>query len=318
MSARIRSIRIHPRNRAALQEWSECANACTSRIAGRTQHTPSKKTNTQKGATAQGNATQDEATRRKGTLSRISLAAKKMSEESPASGSGSGQRYRPSPAFSFPPAFQPSIIRSFQKDGYYLSLLRTQFADVVRSVFGSRFLQVHSEQLTVLVGVAYYVFSTYQGSQTLGEEYVGSRMVGRKQRFVSGRRRMVFVLSHVLLPYLLSRVYAAVRRRLSASNAQRKQTLQRAQMRQRAVGGGSLQSGNEPRPSRVDRVVEALVKYLPTIEDLQRPDGWLTYATALHLMAFYLGGRYYKLAQRFARVRYVSRRESGDESKGGK
>lgn len=91
-------------------------------------------------------------------------------------------------------------------------------------------------------------------------------------------------------------------------NSVRKQKLQRAQLRFRAVKGADVKSEDEPKPSTLDRVIDSLVKFLPTLEDLQRPDGWLTYATTIHLMLFYLGGRYYKFGQRIARVRYVSMR----------
>ncbi|CAO1616238.1 unnamed protein product [Sympodiomycopsis kandeliae] len=219
--------------------------------------------------------------------------------------SSSSDGYRPNPDFSFPAAFQPSIIRSFQKDSYYLSLLRTQFSDVIRTIFGSRFLQVNSELISLLAAVSYYVFSTYQGSQTLGEEYVGSRMVsaGLRKRFVSNKRRLAFIISQVVMPFLLSRFYSRVKRRINISYAMRSQSLQRAQLRFKAVGGSH---DEQPKGSTIDGVVAWLAKHLPSLEDLQRPDGWLTYATTIHLMLFYLGGKHYKFGQRFARVRYIS------------
>lgn len=227
------------------------------------------------------------------------------------SSSTSGTSYHPSDAFSFPAAFQPSIIRSYQKDTYYLSLLRSQVSDVVRSIFGSRFLQTHAEPVALLAGIAYYICSTNQGSQTLGEEYVGSRMVGRSRKFVSNQRRAVFVLAQVLLPFVLSRLYARLRRMINVRNALRKQALQRAQLRYRAVKGSAATSGDgddEPKARAMDKIVGWIAKTMPSLEDLQRPDGWLTYATTIHLMLFYLGGKYYKFGQRLARVKYVSMR----------
>ncbi|CAO1616544.1 unnamed protein product [Jaminaea pallidilutea] len=220
---------------------------------------------------------------------------------------------RPNAAYSFPPAFQPSIIRSFQKDAYYLSLFKAQFIDVARTVIGTRALQTHSDKLALVAAIAYHVFTTWEGAQTLGEEYVGSRMVARPRsggtsRFVSRSRRVAFILTQVLLPFVLSRFYAAARRRINVSHQLRSQALQRAQMRARAVQSEEEKgdASKAPHPSRLDRIVGGLSRTLPSLEDLNRADGWLSYATAIHLMLFYLGGKYYKIAQRLVRVRYIS------------
>lgn len=220
---------------------------------------------------------------------------------------------RPNAAYSFPPAFQPSIIRSFQKDAYYLSLFKAQFIDVARTVIGTRALQTHSDKLALVAAIAYHVFTTWEGAQTLGEEYVGSRMVARPRnggtsRFVSRSRRVAFILTQVLLPFVLSRFYAAARRRINVSHQLRSQALQRAHMRARAVQSEDEKddASKGPRPSRLDRIIGGLSRTLPSLEDLNRADGWLSYATAIHLMLFYLGGKYYKIAQRLVRVRYVS------------
>lgn len=118
----------------------------------------------------------------------------------------------------------------------------------------------------------------------------------------------MFVLAQVLLPFVLSRLYARLRRMVNVRNALRKQALQRAQLRYRAVKGTASTNDEEPKAGAVDRVVGWIAKTMPSLEDLQRPDGWLTYATTIHLMLFYLGGKYYKFGQRLARVKYVSPR----------
>lgn len=218
-----------------------------------------------------------------------------------------GPSYRPNPSFSFPSAFQPSIIRSYQKDSYYLSLLRSQLHEVTRTLLGSRFLQQHGQAVSLFAALGYHIFTTWEGAQTLGEEYVGSRMIetggDKAGSFVSKQRRIAFILVQVLAPFILSRVYARMRRRLNASNTARQQALQRRVLRWKAVGG---QPAEEPKASRTDRLVGRLCKWLPSLETLNRADGWIAYGTALHLMLFYLGGRYYKVAQRVVGVEYVS------------
>lgn len=233
------------------------------------------------------------------------------SQAGPSSRPEGPDAYRPSSAFSFPAAFQPSIIRSFQKDSYYLSLLQAQLSDVTREVFGSRFLQLNSNKITLLASIAYYVFTTAEGAQTLGEEYVGARMVGARGKYVSKRKRIAFILTQILAPFLLSRIYAMLRRRVNASHISRSQTLQRAKMRWKAIHGSRYEKeveDKEPQPSRQDRLVAFTARILPSVEDLSKADGWLAYASAFHLMLFYLGGKYYKVAQRLVGVRYVSSR----------
>lgn len=231
------------------------------------------------------------------------------SQAGPSSRPDGPDAYRPNSAFSFPAAFQPSIIRSFQKDSYYLSLLQAQLSDVTREVFGSRFLQLNSNKIMLLAGIAYYVFTTAEGAQTLGEEYVGARMVGPRGKYVSKRKRIAFILTQILAPFLLSRIYAVLRRRVNASHAARSQMLQRAKMRWKAIHGSRYEKeveDKEPQPSRLDRLIAFIASIIPSIEDLSKADGWLAYASAFHLMLFYLGGKYYKVAQRLVGVRYVS------------
>lgn len=245
-----------------------------------------------------------------------------MSAETPAAGSSRAastsehSQAQADPRFSFPPAFQPSIIRSFQKDSYYLFLLQSQLSEAVRTIFGSRYLQLHSESVSALAGVAYYVFTTWDGAQTLGEEYVGSRMVGNVSgRYVSRRKRLLFIFTQILAPFLLGRLYAKLRRRVIASNSVRTQALQRAQLRWRAVRTNASNPGvkpegesQEPSASAMDRVVATISRWLPSKDELCKTDGWLAYASAVHLMLFYLGGKFYRFGQRFAGVKYVSGR----------
>lgn len=58
---------------------------------------------------------------------------------------------------------------------------------------------------------------------------------------------------------------------------------------------------------RLDRTLAFLADRLPEMSTITATDGWLAYAGAAHLAIFYLGGRYYGVAQRLAGVEYVSR-----------
>ncbi|KAE8265547.1 hypothetical protein A4X09_0g6607 [Tilletia walkeri] len=221
-----------------------------------------------------------------------------------------------SPAFAFPPAAQPSIIRAFQKDAYYQALFRSSLVDTARSVFGARFLAQHAENLSLLAGVAYWTLAAGWGSsQTLGEEYVNAIMVeSGSGRIASRKRRLAFVLLLALAPHLLSRAYASLRKYAQRQAAQLAQLRERARLRALALSGGpnsiSAASASVARPQQVRSRREALYSFLarrlPALESFHATDGLLAYLGAAHLAIFYLGGRYYALAQRVAGVQYIS------------
>ncbi|UZJ51353.1 hypothetical protein CBS101457_000673 [Exobasidium rhododendri] len=219
--------------------------------------------------------------------------------------------YRPRSAFSFPRAAQPEIVRAYQKDAYYRELLQTQVQDVVRSLLGSRALFAHANMISFLGSVTYFTLSTLGGAQTLGEEYVNSMMTeGKTGRIVGLRRRIAFILFHIVSPFLASRAYSAVRRRIVASDQLRGQVLHRARLRAAAVASrqqnGQQQTSKQPQASVMDRLLGWLATRLPSLESVNSSDGLLTYLSAAHLALFYLGGKYYSVGQRMSGTRYIS------------
>ncbi|KAK0550117.1 peroxisome biogenesis factor 10 [Tilletia horrida] len=228
-------------------------------------------------------------------------------------GSSSAALAGPSnPSFSFPPAAQPSIIRAYQKDAYYQHLFRTSLADTVRSLVGARFLAQHAENISLVAGLAYWVLagglaSASGGTQTLGEEYVNTIMVeSRSGKIASRRRRLLFVIFLALVPTVLSRSYAALRRYAQRRASQLAQLRERARLRAAAIAAGGSRSQQVVKPSRREALFSFLAKRMPSLESFDAPDGWMAYLGAAHLAVFYLGGRYYGLAQRAARVQYIS------------
>ncbi|CAD7064254.1 unnamed protein product [Tilletia caries] len=220
-----------------------------------------------------------------------------------------------SPSFSFPPAAQPSIIRAFQKDAYYQSLFRSSLTDTARSVLGARFLSQHAENVSLLAGVAYWTLASGWGAtQTLGEEYVNAIMVQSAQgRIASRRRRLAFVLILALAPHLLSRAYASLRRYAQRQAGFLAQQRERARLRAAALSSSSAtQSQQQQRRSRREALYGFLARRLPALESLHASDGWLAYLGAAHLAIFYLGGRYYAVAQRIVGVQYGSAGEHAE------
>lgn len=218
--------------------------------------------------------------------------------------------YRPRSVFSFPRAAQPEIVRAYQKDAYYRDLLQSQVQDVVRSLLGSRALFAHANLISFLGSVTYFTLSTLGGAQTLGEEYVNAMMTeGRTGRIVGLKRRLAFIFLHIVSPFLASRGYGALRRRILASDQLRSEALHRARLRQAAVaprssGGNSSVGGLQP--SRMDRLVGFLAARLPSLDAVSASDGMLAYLSAAHLAFFYLGGTYYSFGQRLSGTEYIS------------
>lgn len=217
--------------------------------------------------------------------------------------------YRPRSVFSFPRAAQPEIVRAYQKDSYYRELLQSQVQDVIRSLLGSRVLFAHANMISFLGSVTYFTLSTLGGAQTLGEEYVNSMMTeGKTGRIVGLKRRFAFIFFHIVSPFLASRGYSALRRRIVTSDQIRSQALQRARLRATALAprGKQLKEDEKPQASTIDRLVSFLAAKLPSLESINSSDGLLAYLSAAHLALFYLGGTYYSVGQRLSGTEYIS------------
>ncbi len=152
--------------------------------------------------------------------------------------------YRPNPHFSFPSAAQPEIVRAYQKDTYYKDLFTSQVSDVVRSLFGTRVQHSHLSSISLVGALGYYLLSTSsvpgmgdgRGGQTLGEEYVNAIPSNTKTgRIVERSKRFSWILLHVLGPYTLTKLYAAVRRYAINTKQQLDNAEARARARARAL-----------------------------------------------------------------------------------
>lgn len=226
--------------------------------------------------------------------------------------STSTAQYRPQSRFSFPAAAQPEIVRAYQKDTYYKDLFTSQVSDVVRSLFGTRVQHSHVSSISLVGALGYYLLSTSsipgmgdgRGGQTLGEEYVNSIPKDvRTGRIVTLPKRLAWILLHVLGPYTLTKLYAAIRRYSLATKEKLDTAEARARARARALDKPFNASAHV---TLHRRLVAWLSRTLPPLETLQSQDGWLAYLSAAHLMLFYLGGKFYSAAQRLTGVTYIS------------
>jgi len=110
----------------------------------------------------------------------------------------------------FPLAEQPDIVRAAQKDDFYQRLFNEQCYDLISRIAGARVSMQKQREVRLLSELVYYSLNTLVGpTQTLGEEYCDILMVkpsGKFMRPPSGLDRVVLMLWHVLLPYVITRL----------------------------------------------------------------------------------------------------------------
>jgi len=111
----------------------------------------------------------------------------------------------------FPPAEQPDIVRAAQKDDFYKRMFHDQCYDLVSRIAGARLSMQKQREVRMLSELVYYTLNTLVGpTQTLGEEYCDILMVkpmGKQGvKIPSGLERVVLMLWHVVVPYLITRL----------------------------------------------------------------------------------------------------------------
>ncbi|KAL8714989.1 MAG: hypothetical protein Q9225_006450 [Loekoesia sp. 1 TL-2023] len=101
-------------------------------------------------------------------------------------------------SFTYPFATSPDIIRSNQKDAFFTSRLTTDLSSILRRIYGQRFTQTHTLELSTFSELLYLGLTTFIGNRTLGEEYCDivqvqsedGRLpaVGRRAGYILGTR----------------------------------------------------------------------------------------------------------------------------------
>ena len=196
--------------------------------------------------------------------------------------------------FAYPPASAPDIIRSNQKDIHQTTILHTQLTSILRRLYGSRFVHAHDTALQSLSSFFYLSLTTLLGNRTLGEEYCGIHQTESVTgRLPSIERRSGYILSTVLLPYLLNRSLPSIRSRI-------KQRLEHRLSK--------TPISNTP----------AYRAQTYILENLNAATS-LAPIYALTLTAFYFSGTYYHLSKRLFGLRYQFSRSlrPGEGEKGG-
>ncbi|XP_022090297.1 peroxisome biogenesis factor 10-like [Acanthaster planci] len=178
----------------------------------------------------------------------------------------------------FQPASQPEIIRSNQKDQFYVDFLRNSLADICQSFVGPRVWARWRKELDVLGEILYFGLTTVAGYQTLGEEYVNILQVDHTRRAVpSPKRRLALVLLYACSPYLLDRLLAYIPRLLESDQAR---------------------AGLSPEVRQ--RISQCIPVLRQAVMIIQRA----------HIAVFYLRGVFYHVAKRLTGIQYLMVRSS--------
>lgn len=111
----------------------------------------------------------------------------------------------------FPASGQPEMVRSLEKDSFYVGRLRDDLQELASSILGNRGA-VLQQEISVLAELAYFLLTTGTGARSLGEEYCDIMQIRRVSadgssglfRFArpSRIRRILSVLIAALGPFL--------------------------------------------------------------------------------------------------------------------
>jgi peroxin-10 len=173
-------------------------------------------------------------------------------------------------------ATAPDIIRSNQKDIFYVNTLHEHVTELLRNAFGSRTIQTYNAELSMLSNLIFYGLTTLAGNRTLGEEYVDILHVdSQRQRLPSPTQRVGYVLSASVVPYLVQKILLPyVRRRLRRAN-------------------------KSSWPRFISKNIEEITS--------------TKWVYALHLAIFYSTASYYHLGKRIFGLRYIFTQKPNQE-----
>jgi peroxin-10 len=205
-------------------------------------------------------------------------------------------------SFNYPWAAAPDIIRSNQKDAYFQSVLLTQLSAAIRSLYGTRAEHKWANEASLFTELLYLGLTTLVGNRTLGEEYCDVVQVeDDTHRLPSIARRSGYILSSVLLPYILARVLPSFRKKL---RAKLERTLKKAHRRR--VSDAATTTAQQQQPPNPPSTIHHLQQYvLHHLDSITSPAP----VYAVSLAVFYFSGAYYQFSKRVLGLRYVFTRK---------
>ncbi|KAI9488571.1 Pex12 amino terminal region-domain-containing protein [Zychaea mexicana] len=191
-------------------------------------------------------------------------------------------------AMNFPSGAQPDIIRSNQKDVYYLAVLQEQMSSVCQQFLGSRLQHQWQKEINTLSDFCYYGLTTLLGTQTLGEEYCDLAQINQyAQTYPGVIRRASLVFAHTLLPYIYTRTVTELKRR-----GRRQQH--------------TRNNNDDESMSLKDRASRFATVWLQPLQEFFAKN-----VRPIHLAIFYFFGAYYNFSKRITGIRYIFTRQLG-------
>ncbi|XP_067826335.1 peroxisome biogenesis factor 10 [Heptranchias perlo] len=192
------------------------------------------------------------------------------------------------------PVNQPQLIRSNQKDEYYLSSLRSCVNEACQIFAGAKRWLEWRKEIELLADLTYFCLTTLAGYQTLGEEYVNIIQVDPSgHRVPSTSRRAALILLHTCVPYLLDLGLNRLEQDLQTEGDGSRPPEHRQ--------GGSL--FNNWLRGAVGALSERQKKVLlQTVSFLRQA---VSFLHRLHLGIFYLNGAFYHVAKRLTSITYL-------------
>ena len=188
----------------------------------------------------------------------------------------------PTGNYIYPFAAAPDIIRSNQKDTYFQGILHEQLSNILRRLYGARFIHTYNSEAHTFTELLYLGLTTLIGNRTLGEEYCDIIQISdRSLQLPAISSRAGYILSAVLLPYTLTKFLPTFRNRMRLkleSNLRKK--------------------SNQPHSSFSQRLQSYILENLSTITSPSP-------IYALTLSIFYFTGSYYHLSKRLSGLRYI-------------
>ena len=187
------------------------------------------------------------------------------------------------PSYNYPFAAAPDIIRSHQKDAYFEGILLNHLSNLLRRLYGARFLHTYTSEARTFSELLYLGLTTFIGNRTLGEEYCDIIQIEDDTlKLPDISRRAGYILTSILLPYGLGRILPSFRTRIRTKLESNLRRLTR----------------NKHQKSYSFRIQSYLLDHLSTITSPSP-------VHALTLTIFYFSGAYYQLSKRIFGLRYI-------------
>ncbi|KAG9245978.1 Pex12 amino terminal region-domain-containing protein [Calycina marina] len=194
------------------------------------------------------------------------------------------------PSYSYPFAAAPDIIRSHQKDAYFEGVLLNHLSNLLRRLYGARFLHTYTTEARNFSELLYLGLTTFIGNRTLGEEYCDIIQIEDDTlKLPAISRRAGYILTAILLPYSVNKILPSFRTRIRGKLESNLRKLSRQKQEK----------------SYTFRFQSYILDHLSTITSPSP-------IHALTLTTFYFTGSYYQLSKRLWGLRYIFTKKIGE------